>query len=58
MNRMIYSASADGWINVIDADRCLVVNKHELASQITCIHADVNNRRLFVALEEGNIEIF
>ena len=58
MNRIIYSASADGWINVIDADRCIVINKHELASQITCIHADTTNRRLFVALEEGNIEIF
>jgi hypothetical protein len=58
LNRIIYSASADGWINVIDADRSLVINKVELASPITCIHADRDNRRMFVALEEGNIEIF
>lgn len=50
VNKMIYSASADGWINVIDADRCLIINKHELASQITKIHADTTNKRLFVAL--------
>ena len=55
MNKIVYSASEDGWITVTDADRNVVLNKHELASQITCMHADTNNRRLFVALEEGNI---
>ena len=58
MSKMIYTASADGWINVIDAERCIVINKHELASQVTCLHADQNNRRLFVALDEGNVEIY
>lgn len=58
VNKIIYSASADGWINMIDAQRCVIINKLELASQITRMHADVFNRRLFVALAEGNIEIF
>ena len=57
LNQIIYSASEDGWITVTDADRCLIINKHECESQITCLHADPANRRLFVALDEGNIEI-
>lgn len=58
LNQIIYSASEDGWITVTDVDRCMIINKHECASQITSIQADPANRRLFVALEEGNIEIY
>jgi len=58
VNMVVYSASTDGWINMIDATRSVVINKLELASQITKIHGDTVNRRLFVALEDGNIEIF
>ena len=50
LNQMIYSVSEDGWICVTEVDRSMVVNKHECASQITCLHADPTNRRLFVAL--------
>lgn len=55
---MIYSASVDGWINVIDATRGILVDTMELSNQITQMHADGATMRLFVALSEGNIEIF
>jgi hypothetical protein len=58
VNMMIYSASADGWINVIDASRGILVDTLELSNQITHMHADSATMRLFVALSEGNIEIF
>ena len=55
LNLNIYSASQDGWITVTEGDRCMVINKHECASEITYLHADPTYRRLFVALDEGNI---
>lgn len=58
VNMMIYSASVDGWVNVIDASRGILVDTMELSNQITHMHADSANMRLFVALSEGNIEIF
>lgn len=50
VNMMIYSASADGWINVIDASRGILVDTLELSNQITHMHADSATMRLFVAL--------
>lgn len=55
---MIYSASVDGWINVIDANRGILVDTLELTNQITHMHADSTSMRIFVALAEGSIEIF
>jgi hypothetical protein len=50
VNRIIYSASIDGWINIINADLGVVIDTLELSSQITKTHSDANNMRLFVAL--------
>jgi hypothetical protein len=43
---------------VIDASRGILVDTLELSNQITDMHADSASMRLFVALSEGNIEIF
>jgi hypothetical protein len=58
VNKIIYTASVDGWINVIDCNLGVIIDTLELSSQITKIHADVTNMRLFVALAEGTIEVF
>jgi hypothetical protein len=50
VNMMIYSASVDGWINVIDGSRGVLVDTLELSNQITHMHADSTTMRLFVAL--------
>lgn len=55
VNMMIYSASVDGWINVIDATRGILMDTLELSNQITHMHADSTTMRLFVALAEGTI---
>ena len=55
VNMMIYSASVDGWINVIDGSRGVLVDTLELSNQITHMHADSTTMRLFVALSEGTI---
>lgn len=58
VNMMLYSASVDGWLNVIDATRGILVDTLELTSQITQMHACKTTMRIFVAVAEGNIEIF
>ena len=55
VNMTIYSASADGWINVIDATRGILVDTLERPNQITYFMADSTTMRLFAALAEGNI---
>ena len=55
---MLYSASTDGWLNVIDVSRGILVDTLERESGVTQLIGDSATMRLFVALAEGNIEIF
>ena len=58
VNLMIYSASKDGWINITDANRGILVDSLELSQEITKLYGDSINMRLYVALSDGNIEVF
>lgn len=49
-NLMIYSASCDGWINVIDAKRAVLLDSLETSSPIIAMQGDRKNMRLFVSL--------
>jgi 6-phosphogluconolactonase (cycloisomerase 2 family) len=58
INMIIYSASIDGWLNIIDANRVVLIDTLELSCNITTFIPDTTNMRIFVSLAEGNIEIY
>ena len=55
VNMILYSCSKDGWISISDVNRCVMLESIEMASQISIMHADKDNMRIFIALEDGNI---
>lgn len=58
INKVVYSASVDGFLNVSDARNGVLINSLELNTEITGIYGDENSNKLILALGEGNMEIY
>lgn len=58
INRILYSSSIDGFLNIIDARNGVLIDSLEMHCEITNIVGDSENSRLMVALGEGNMEYY
>ena len=58
VNRVLYTVGADGFLNIIDPLKGVLIDTLQLQVEISSLTADVQNKRLFLAHVEGNVDVY